>query len=182
MRIILALWLTSLIGACAEQTAPPAFEYFEEEGGRVRDLADILSPEFEARMTEALDEAEADYGYQMAIVTTPSLHGYSIEDFSLFYARAWGLGDAERNDGLLLLVAPNARRVRIEVGKGIENSFTDLYAASVLQEAVIPAFRNSDFEGGIEAGTRMMIEKMREFPTIPANDNVLNIVDRDEAA
>ena len=171
MRGILSLLLIFALGACAEQEAPSAFPYFDEEGGRVRDLADVLDPAFEAQMVEVLDEAQRHYGYQMVILTVPSLHGYTIEDFSLEYARAWKIGDEERNDGLMLLVAPNERRVRIEVGIGIEDTFTDLYAHDVLQEAVLPAFGNGDFEGGIEAGTTMMIERMREFPTIPANDN-----------
>jgi len=165
------LLATAVLAACSAQQEPPAFPYFEAEGGRVRDGADILSSAAEQSLVATLDAAEASFGTQLAIVTVESLHGYSIEDFSLLYARAWGLGDGERNDGLLLLVAPDERRVRIEVGKGIEETFTDLYCKDVIESAIIPRFREGNMEGGVVAGAEALIDQMRKHPTIPANDN-----------
>jgi uncharacterized protein len=163
--------IAALIAACSAASEPAAFPHFSEEGGRVRDMADLLSPEAEARLTARLDQAEAMFGPQMAIVTVTSLEGYPITDFSLEYARAWGLGDKERNDGLQLLVAPNERRVRIEVGKGIEVTFTDVYCAEVIENVILPRFREGKMEDGIIAGTEQLIEHMRDNPTIPVNDN-----------
>ena len=169
-RAVIILLATMLV-ACAPEDAQPAFPYFSEEGGRVRDGANILDDEFEAELTQRLDDAQARYGYEMVVVTVPSLEGYEIAGFSLEYARAWGLGHAERNDGLLVLVAPYERRVRIEVGSGIEDHFTDLFCGEVIDQYLLPAFGAGDYVGGISAGTDAMIERMRAQPTIPANDN-----------
>jgi len=162
---------SALLVACSAAAEPTPFPYFNKEGGRIRDMANLLSPEVEGHLTDQLDRAEASYGPQMAVVTVDSLHDYSIEDFSLFYARAWSLGDKVRNDGMLLLVAPNERKVRIEIGKGIEDTFTDVYCKEVIDHAIIPRFKEGDFEAGITAGVDELVTHMREHPTLPANDN-----------
>jgi uncharacterized protein len=171
MARLVGLLASMALVASSAAPEPPAFPFFSEEGGRVRDMADMLSPETEALLTTKLDQAERRYGPQMAVVTVKSLEGYPIEDFSLEYSRAWKLGDSERNDGLQLLVAPNERKVRIEVGTGIEAAFSDLYCQEVLDKAILPRFREGDMEGGIIAGTEELIERMRENPTIRTNDN-----------
>lgn len=170
MRHFAAL-IILLATACSAEPETPPFPYFEEEGGRVRDGAGIIAPDLERQLTSMLEAATSDYGQQMAIVTVDDLHGYDIADFSVEYARAWKLGDASRNDGLLLLVAPNERKVRIEVGYGLENSFSDEFCAEVLREKVLPRFTEGNFEAGIVDGTNAMIEKMRQVPSRPANDN-----------
>jgi uncharacterized protein len=170
-RSLAPLWLMLALAACSAAAEPKAFPYFEKDGGRVRDMAQVLSPETEQRLTAQLDAAEARYGPQLAVVTVSSLHDYPIEDFSLFYARAWGLGDRKRNDGLLLLVAPNERKVRIEVGKGVEGTFTDVYCKEVLDHVLLPRFKKGDLEGGISAGVNELVVHMQEHPTLPANDN-----------
>ncbi len=136
----------------------------------MRDMANILSPEVEAALQQRLDDAQEQWGPQMAVVTVETLHGYTIEEFSLEYARSWGLGDAQRNDGLLLLVAPSERKLRIEVGKGIERTFTDVYCQQVIA-TMIPYFSSGDFDGGVSAGVDEMVGQMRRHPTAPANDN-----------
>jgi uncharacterized protein len=160
-----------MLMSCSAAPEAPAFPYFNEEGGRVRDMAKILSPETEALLTAKLDRAERAYGPQMAVVTVQSLEGYDIAHFSLEYSRAWKLGNSERNDGLQLMVAPNERKVRIEVGKGIEDSFTDLYCKDVLDNVILPRFRDGEMDSGIVAGTEELIEHMRLNPTIQVNDN-----------
>ena len=167
---LLAIVSAFLLTACAAAEEPPAFPYFSEEGGRVRDLANILSSAVEKRITQRLEEAETNLGPQMVVVTVDTLHGYDIADFSLEYARAWGIGDKTRNDGLQLMVAPNERKVRIEVGKGIEQTFTDRYAKEVI-DLMLPYFRNGDYDAGVNAGVSELIEQMRRHPTLPANDN-----------
>ena len=151
--------------------AASEFPYFNAEGGRVRDLADILSAEVEQQLTAMLDAAEAEYGPQMGVVTVATLEGLEIDDFSLRYANAWGLGDKQRNDGLMLVVAPNERKVRIEVGLGIEDTFSDAFAERVLDTQSLPAFRDGQFEAGIIATTEALVANMRCHPTIAANDN-----------
>jgi uncharacterized protein len=160
-----------LMAACSAASEPSAFPYFNAEGGRVRDMANLLTAQTEASLTARLHRAKAMFGPQMAIVTVTSLEGYDIADFSLEYARAWGLGDKERNDGLQLMVAPNERKVRIEVGKGIEETFTDVYCAEVIEDIILPHFREGRMEEGIVAGTEELIEHMRRNPTIQLNDN-----------
>ncbi|GAA0283006.1 hypothetical protein GCM10009127_25540 [Alteraurantiacibacter aestuarii] len=141
-----------------------------------------MSPETEVQLTMKLDRAEAAFGPQLAVVTVDSLEGLTIEDFSIKYARAWGLGDPDRNDGLMVLVAPNERRVRIEVGRGIEDSFTDLFCAEVIESAFLPSFRSGEFDAGLTAGIDLLVERMQQYPTIPANDNLPNTNEFREAA
>ena len=172
MRRAFAALLAVLAIACTAEAEPAAdFPHFTTEGGRVRDGADILSPEAEADLTAKLDQAEEDYGPQMAIVTVPTLEGYSIEDFSLAYANAWGLGDAARDDGLMIFVAPNEKSVRIEVGLGLEDTFTDAYCQQVIDNVLLPAFRRGEFETGLQSATQVLVGRMRQSPTVPANDN-----------
>ena len=162
--------LAALTVGCGQPAPSDAFPFFSNDGGRVRDQANILSPATERSLKAKLDKAEAQWGQQMAVVTVPSLEGYTIEDYSIGYARAWGLGDKDRNDGLMLLVAPNERKVRIEVGKGIERSFTDLYAKSVIN-MMLPYFRQGDFDAAVSTGVDELVIRMREFPSRPANDD-----------
>ena len=94
---------------------------------------------------------------QLAVATTPSLEGKEILVYSVDLARAWGIGDAERNDGLMLLVAPNERQARIEVGYGLESTVKDDEADAILKQAVLPEFRNGNYESGILKGVDRLI-------------------------
>lgn len=173
MARLMFLMASALLAACSATTEPTPFAYFDKHGGRVRDMANLLSPEAEQRLTRQLDTAEHAYGPQMGVVTVASLHNYAIEDFSLAYARAWGLGDKHRSDGLLLLVAPNEHKVRIEVGRGIESTFSDVYAKQVIDDIILPRFKQGDLEAGISAGVDELVAHMRQNPTLPANDNAV---------
>jgi uncharacterized protein len=149
--------------------------------GRVVDAANILDDEIEKQLDSKLAFAEARYGPQMIVVTTPSLDGRRIEDYSFDLANAWGIGDAKRNDGLLLLVAPNERKVRIEVGSGLENSFSDAFSKKMLDETILPRFSDGDLQSGVVDGVDGMIEKMEAAPSLPVNGNGLPSL-KDEAA
>ncbi len=133
---------------------------FPELTGRVVDNAEILSPETEAQLTTQLEALETQSQRQLAVVTLPKLQGYDIADFGYQLGREWGLGDAERNDGALLIVAPNDRKVRIEVGYGLEGILTDAYAATIIQRDIVPRFRDGDMEGGIVAGTTAIADHL----------------------
>ena len=158
------------LAACGPAEEAPPFPHFSDEGGRVRDMAEILSPETEKDLAARLERAETLYGQELGIVTVDSLHGYRIEDFSLQYANAWGLGSEDRHDGLLVLVAPNERKVRVEVGRGLETTFPDPFAQNVV-DAMLPFFREQDYDKGVAAAVELLIARMRQYPSRPANDN-----------
>lgn len=128
------------------------------------DNADILTPEVEARLTAKLEALETQSQRQLVVATIPDLQGYDISDYGYQLGRARGLGDKERNDGALLIVAPNDRKVRIEVGYGLEGYLTDALSSLIIQNQILPAFRDGDFPGGIEAGTDAIIAQLQLPP------------------
>ncbi len=174
MPRLLALAGFALLAGCSTGVSEDAVA----TNGRVRDFAGILTPAEEQRLTERLNEAERLYGPQVGIVTVKSLEGVTIEDASLAYAREWGLGDRERDDGLLIMLAPNDRRVRIEVGYGLEDSFDDAFCQGVIDTAMIGHFRQGHYNRGLAAALDMMIGRMKEVFTLPANDNALPVASK----
>jgi uncharacterized protein len=129
--------------------------------GRVVDLADLLTPAEEEALSRKSAAVQRDVGPQFVVVTVPSLNGRAIEDYSIDLARHWGLGDRKRNDGLMLLVAPAERKVRIEVGTGLERRVTDPFAGRVISERALPRFKEGKFPDGIEAAADALIERLR---------------------
>ena len=129
--------------------------------GRVVDEAAVLAPETEARLTRDLAALEQATGDQVVVATVRSLQGLSVEEFANRLFRHWQLGGAEEDNGALLLVAPNERKVRIEVGYGLEGVLTDAAASTVIQSLVLPRFRAGDLQGGVEAGARGLLELLR---------------------
>jgi uncharacterized protein len=91
------------------------------------------------------------------VVTLPSLQGYTIEDFGYQLGRHWGIGTERFDNGVILLVAPNERKVRIEVGRGLEGTLTDALSKIIIENAILPRFREGDFAGGIKDGVRDVI-------------------------
>lgn len=149
--------------------------------GRVVDAADILDAETEKHISAKLASAETQYGPQMVVVTTPSLDGRRIEDYSYDLGNAWGVGHAKRDDGLMLVIAPTERKVRIEVGYGLEASFSDAFSKKILDETILPRFSAGDLQAGVVAGVDRMIEKMKAVPTLPVNDNAMPNAKEDAA-
>ena len=90
----------------------------------------------------------------MVVVTLPSLQGFSIEDFGYQLGRHWGIGTKEKDNGVLLIVAPNERKVRIEVGRGLEPILTDAMSKIIIENSILPRFRVGDYAGGIKDGVR----------------------------
>ena len=158
----LALLITALLALIAAPLA--AQPQFPELSGRVVDAADILPPEAEAALVAKLEALETQSQRQLVVATVPDLQGYDIADYGYQLGRAWGIGDKDRNDGALLLVAPNDRQVRIEVGYGLEGYLTDALSSLIIQNQIIPAFRNGDFPGGIAAGTDAIIAQLQLPP------------------
>ncbi|WP_374574288.1 YgcG family protein [Phenylobacterium sp.] len=151
--LALAVAAVTAAGALAAPKFPPLT-------GRVVDDAKILSPATEERLTGELKALEDKTGHQMVVVTVPDLQGYPIEDYGYQLGRTWGIGDKDRDDGVLFLVAPSERKVRIEVGYGLEPVLTDALSSLILQRQVIPAFKAGDMEGGVVAGTEAVIAQL----------------------
>jgi uncharacterized protein len=149
--------LLMLMGMAGAASAAPDFPALS---GRVVDQANLLSPEREALLTEKLAALEASTGDQLVVVTLNSLGGDEIETYGYQLGRAWGIGQAETDSGVLLIVAPNERKVRIEVGYGLEPVLTDALSALIIQEQILPAFRTGGFEQGITQGVDAIVGQL----------------------
>ncbi len=128
---------------------------------RVNDYAELLEPEAERELETLLADLERSDSTQIAVLTVPSLEGDSLEDFSIRVAEKWGLGTSERDNGAVLLVARDDRKIRIEVGYGLEGTLTDLMAGRIIDREIAPAFRLGQFDRGIRAGVTAMAEVVR---------------------
>ena len=126
--------------------------------GRVVDEASILDAATRQTITDKLAAVEAKSGDQIVVVTLNSLQGTSIEDYGYQLGRQWGIGEKDRNNGALLIVAPNERKVRIEVGYGLEGALTDAVTRLIIQNAILPRFRANDFAGGITRGVDDIVQ------------------------
>jgi uncharacterized protein len=125
---------------------------FPALSGRVVDDAGILDEGTRAALTQKLAEFEAKTTDQFVVVTLKSLQGTSIEDFGVELGRHWQIGQKDKNNGVLLIVAPNERGVRIEVGYGLEGALTDAVSRLIIENGITPRFRAGDFAGGITRG------------------------------
>jgi uncharacterized protein len=166
--IIVALSLTLGLAICgARAIAAPTFPTLT---GRVVDAAHVLSPEVQADLTAKLAALEAKTGRQLVVVTLPSLQGYDIEDYGYQLGRAWGIGQKDKDTGVVFIVAPAEKKVRIEVGYGLEPVLTDALSSVILQEQVLPKFRSGDISGGVVAGTNALVQQLGLDPaTAQAN-------------
>ncbi len=156
---IIALALLVLAGLLLFAGRAPA-QTFPELTGRVVDGANVIPPEEEARLDQKLTALEQQSHRQLVVVTLADLQGYDITDYGYQLGRHWGIGDKERNDGALLIVAPNDRKVRIEVGYGLEGTLTDGFSTLIIQQTMIPLIKAGDMPGGIEAGTDAIIKQL----------------------
>ena len=120
--------------------------------GRVVDAAKILSPVTIADLERKLADLEQKSGIQLDVATVPSLEGEEIEPYANDLFRFWKLGEAKKDNGALLLIAPKERRVRIEVGYGLEGTLTDAISSLIIANAIAPRFKAGDFNGGVTRG------------------------------
>ena len=121
-------------------------------GARVNDLAGIVPPPVRERLETKLADLEQRTGAQVAVLTVDSLEGDSIEDYAVRVFQTWKLGRKDVDDGVLFVVARQERRMRIEVGYGLEGRLTDARSRQILDDIVRPHFRAGNFGAGIEAG------------------------------
>jgi uncharacterized protein len=124
------------------------------------DDAHVLSPATVTDLTAKLADLETRTGRQLVVVTLPSLQGYDIEDYGYQLGRAWGVGQKGQDNGVLFIVAPNEKKVRVEVGYGLEPVLTDALSSVILQTQVLPRFRQGDIPGGVVAGTDALVQQL----------------------
>lgn len=146
----LALCLTGL----AVASAAPQFPALT---GHVVDEAGLLSPQTEAELESQLAAHERATTNQVVVITLKSLQGYDIADYGYQLGRHWAIGQKGKNNGVLLIFAPNDRKIRIEVGYGLEGALTDALSRDIIERIIRPAFRQGDVEQGIRAGTAAVL-------------------------
>jgi uncharacterized protein len=161
LAVLLLVSLASWLAATTQSIAQPTFP---DLTGRVVDEARLLSAPREAEITAKLEALEAATGDQFVVVTVNSLQDYEIEDYGYQLGRAWGIGAAESDSGVLLIVAPNERKVRIEVGYGLEPVLTDALSNQIIQTDILPPFREGGYERGITAGVDAIDTQLRLDP------------------
>lgn len=125
--------------------------------GMVNDYAAMLSPSTVTQLEGSLRSFEAEQSTQIVVLTIDSLAGESLEEFSIQVADAWKIGQKEHDNGAILLIARNDRKIRIEVGYGLEGSLTDLVAGRIIRDTIAPRFKEGDFDQGVIDGVSGMM-------------------------
>jgi uncharacterized protein len=141
---------------------------FPKLTGRVVDQANLLNPQQEAALTAKLAGLETRTKRQLVVATLNSLEGYEISDYGYRLGRAWALGqdgkgETEKDNGAILIIAPNERKMRIEVGYGLEPVLTDGLSSTIIRNDITPRFKDGDFVGGINAGVDRIVTQL-ELP------------------
>lgn len=152
-RLSLVLWL--LLAAVAVQA-----QQFPKFTGYVVDAANVIPPGEEAAITTRLEQLEKATGRQLAVATITDLQGYPIEDYGYRLGRSWGVGEAKTDNGAILIVAPNERKVRIEIGYGLEPVMTDAVSSLIINRTILPKFKAGDLPGGIVAGANAIADQL----------------------
>jgi uncharacterized protein len=165
------LKLSALLLALFVVTSAGALEV-PKLGGRVNDHAGILPDDSEQRIDRKLESHEKATGQEFAVLTLRSLEGDSLEDFSIRTVEAWKLGSKEKDQGLLLLVVKDDRKVRIEVGHGLEGSITDAFSSRVIRSVLVPAFKTGDYASGVESALDLLIRHETNGASVPAEKPV----------
>lgn len=156
--LLAALWaLFMALPAAAEPTFPKLT-------GRVTDAAGVLPADVAAQLDARLKALEDSTGTQLVVATVPDLQGYEIEDYGYQLGRAWGIGQKGTNNGAILLVAPAQRKLRIEVGYGLEGVLTDAVSGRIIRQVIVPRFKAGDMAGGIVAGADELIALLQLPP------------------
>jgi uncharacterized protein len=158
LRLLAFGWLLALV-----TFAGPALALtFPALTGRVVDEAGIIDASRHAAIAKQLAELEAKTTDQVVVVTLKSLQDTTIEEFGVALGRAWQIGQKGKNNGALLIVAPKERKVRIEVGYGLESVLTDAVGRTIIDVAIRPKFRSGDFSGGIAAGVDAILNVLTQ--------------------
>ena len=152
-------WLLLLLLLCTGVTwAAPDFPALT---GRVVDAASLLPEDMQQQLEQQLAQHEQETSNQVVVVTLPSLQGYAIDDYGYQLGRHWGIGQDDRDNGVLLIVAPNEREVRIEVGYGLEGDLTDAGSHAIIEDVILPQFRADDYAAGILQGVNAILGSLQ---------------------
>ena len=173
-QLLAVLWL-----ALFALATPAAAQNFPPLTGRVVDQAHLLTPAQVADLTSKSEALEAQSGRQFVIATVNSLEGHPIEDYAYRLGRAWKIGSAKNNDGVVLVVAPNERKVSIATGYGAGGFMTDAMSGIIIREAILPHFKQNppDYGGGIVAGADAVIKQM----SLPPDQALRNVTAAEQA-
>jgi len=158
-------WLVGL--AILLAVSPAVAQTFPKLTGRVVDQAGLLTPAQVADLTSKSEALEKRTGRQFVVATVNSLEGRTIEDYGYRLGREWGIGNEQKDDGVVLLIAPKERKVRIETGYGARVFLTDAVSSVIIRDSIVPRFKAGDFGGGISAGADQIIAMM-ELPAAEA--------------
>ncbi len=167
MRLVLAALLAAGITAAAATGAARAEVPVPPLQARVTDLTGTLSAQQKSELESKLAAYEARRGSQMAVLLVPTTRPEEIEQYSIRVAEAWKIGRKGVDDGIILVVAKDDRRLRIEVGYGLEGVIPDSLARRVIDERIVPRFREGDFYGGVRDGVDQLI-RLAEGERLPA--------------
>jgi uncharacterized protein len=156
--LLAMLWaLFTALPVAAEPTFPKLT-------GRVTDAAGVLPAETAAALEAKLKALEDTTGTQLVVATVPDLQGYEIDEYGYQLGRAWGTGQKGTNNGVILLIAPTQRKLRIEVGYGLEGVLTDAVSSRVIRRTIVPRFKAGDVAGGVAAGADDLIALLQLPP------------------
>jgi len=155
---LLALW-AGLFAQCAQAELK-----FPALSGQVVDTAGMIDSDSKERLSQMLRAHEELTTEQIVVVTLPDLQGSTIEDFGYQLGRFWGIGQKGKDNGALLIVAKDERKVRIEVGYGLEDRLTDAQSSVIINQIITPAFKQGDFVGGISKGTEAIVQVLGGDP------------------
>lgn len=165
-KLIFHILALLVFAASALALEPPALS------GRVNDLAGMLSPAVREQLEQQLAGLEKSDSTQLVVLTIPSLAGENIEDFSIRVAEKWKIGQKGLDNGAILLISKAERRIRIEVGRGLEGKLTDLISGRIIRSDIAPKFKSGDFDGGVTAGITSIIAVVKGEYTAPLNHDL----------
>ena len=159
-RLIIGSLLSAIVIASLALPAAASAQTYASPGkpaGYVSDFAGVIPAADQASLESTLSSFEQSTGIEIAVATTKSLGGDTVEDYAARLFQEWGIGNAKKDNGILILVAPSDRQARIEVGYGLEGTMTDALSSVIIQSAIIPKFKAGDFAGGASAGVDAII-------------------------
>jgi uncharacterized protein len=160
MRSLLLGWALGL----SLLAAPAIAQTFPKLTGRVVDQADIIPPVEESNLNTQLEQLEKTTGHQLVVATVNSLEGYDVADYGYRLGREWQIGDKEKDDGVVFLIAPNDRKMHIAVGYGLEPVLTDALSGRIIRDTITPKFKAGDMPGGIQDGVNAIAQQIQLPP------------------
>jgi uncharacterized protein len=159
--------LASLLLLLLLLSAPLAFaQTFPKATGRVNDFANVIDAATEAALDRRLDQLEQQTSSEIAVATIPSLEGVSVEEYANRLFKEWGVGQAKEDNGVLVLVAPTDRVMKVEVGYGLEGVLPDGLAGQVIRDDFTPRFKDGDYSGGILAGVNHLADIVQKHQVL----------------